>query len=166
MNIFIRTPFITDNVNHFLKDEVNKIFNKYFPQIRPSLVFFNNNKLKSYVNHKEKLPYYYSSMVVYKFICPSCQQEYIGSTKKSLFFRFHDHKGTSSRTNRSLSSPLNSSIRDHCNTNCKCNFSLEDFCVIFDGRNEIDIRIAESMLIKKLTPSINQESTSFPLKLS
>ena len=157
---------MTDNVNHFFKNEINKIFSIFFPQIKPNLVFLNNNKLKHYVNHKEKLPFYYSSMVVYKFVCPSCQQAYVGSTKKSLFFRFHDHKGTSSRTNRSLASPLNSSIRDHCNTNCKCNFSLDDFHIIFSGRNEIDIRIAESMFIKQLHPFMNQESASFPLKLS
>ena len=165
MNMFIRIPYINDNINKYFRDETNKLFNKYFPQIKPTLVFFNNNKLKCFVNHKEKLPFSYRSMVVYKFSCPSCQQVYIGSTKKSLFFRFHDHRGTSSRTNRALSSPLNSSIRDHCNNNCKCNFSLEDFDIIYNGNHEIDIRIAESLLIKKHNPTLNRESTSFPLKL-
>ena len=144
---------------------MNKICNKYFSQINLNLIFFNNNKLKCYVHHKEKLPFHYCSMVVYKFVCPSCQEVYIGSTKKSLFFRFHEHKGTSSRTSRPLSSPLNSSIREHCNINCKCNFSIEDFQIVFNGHNEIDIRIAESILIKKFNPSLNQESASFPLKL-
>ena len=166
MNMFIRTPFINDNVNYFFKNEMHNIFSKYFPHIKPNLVFFNSNKLKNYVNHKEKLPFYYCSMVVYKFVCPSCQQVYIGSTKKSLFFRFHDHKGTSSRTNRILGSPLNSSIRDHCHINCKCNFNIDNFHIVFNGRNEIEIRIAESMFIKKINPSINQEGASFPLKLS
>ena len=165
MNLFIKVPFFTDDINNFFRDELNKIFYKYFPQIKANLVFFNNNKLKRYVNHKEKLPFYCCSMVVYKFECPSCQEVYIGSTKKSLFSRFHDHKGTSCRTNRVLSSPLSSSIRDHCHIQCKCNFSIENFKIIFSGSNETEIRIAESMLIKKYNPTLNHESTSYPLKL-
>ena len=166
MNMYIKVPFVNDNFNEFFKDEINKLYIKYFPQIKPILVFFNNNKLKRYVNHKEKLPLRFSSMVVYKFVCPSCQEVYIGSTKKNLFFRFHDHRGTSGRTNRMLSSPLNSSIRDHCDTVCKCQFSLEDFRIIYSGNNETDIRIAESLFISDQAPTLNRDTSSFPLKLT
>ena len=138
-----------DKTIDYFKDELNKIFRKHYPQINPCPVFFNNFKMKTFVHHKEKLPPSYASMIVYRFKCPNCQLDYIGSTKKSLFLRYHDHKGTSSRTGRRLTSPLFSNIRNHCEDTCKCNFSLDNFEIIYQGKSELDIRIAESLLIKK-----------------
>ena len=129
-------------------------------------MFYNNNKLKNYTNHKETLPTFFESMVVYQFNCPVCQLAYIGSTKKAIFSRHHDHKGTSSRTGRTLSSPLYSKIRDHCENDCECIFSMENFKILFKGSSEKQIRIAESILIKSKNPPLNQDSASFPLKLT
>ena len=63
--MYIRMPYFNDDTNNFLKTEINKLFNKFFPQIKPGMVFFNNFKLKSFVNHKETLPKTFESMVVY-----------------------------------------------------------------------------------------------------
>ena len=138
---------------------------KYFSKHQIVLVFFNNYKIKNFINHKETLPKTFESMVVYLFSCPSCQLGYIGSTKKCIYSRYHEHKGTSSRTGRMLTHPLNSSIRDHCDM-CRCSFSLEDFNILFRGSNETEIRIAESIFIKTKAPQLNQESASFPLKIA
>ena len=166
LNIYIRIPYFNDSTNKFFNMEINKILQKYFPQIKPTIVFYNNNKLKNYTNHKETLPTFFESMVVYQFNCPVCQLAYIGSTKKAIFSRHHDHKGTSSRTGRTLSSPLYSRIREHCDNNCKCIFSMDNFNILFKGSYEKQIRIAESILIKSKNPLLNQDSASFPLKLT
>ena len=89
---------------------------------------------------------------------------YVGSSVKTLYFRFHDHKGVSSRTGRPLQSPLYSAIRDHCHEVCKIGVYIEDFKVIFKGNSENQIRLAESMYIRNLKPELNLDSSSFPLK--
>ena len=48
------------------------------------------------------------SMLVYKFICPSCHLLYIGSTIKILEHRVFEHFGSSFRTRRSLTCPVQS----------------------------------------------------------
>ena len=164
--VYIKIPYFNDRTNRYFKSNFKRVLEKYLPQIAPTIIFYNNLKLKNFLNHKEKLPAFYDSMVVYQFSCPNCQLAYIGSTKKALFSRYHDHKGSSSRTGRTLSSPLYSNIRDHCENSCECNFSIDDFSVIFKGSTETEIRIAESLLIRSKRPTLNQDSASYPLKLT
>ena len=82
LDFYFKVPFLDNKTNEFLKSEINRIFNRYFPQIKPIPIFFNDHKVKNYTNHKERLPFSFESLVVYKFECPSCQLAYIGSTKK------------------------------------------------------------------------------------
>ena len=165
LTAYIKIPYFNDRKNRYFKSNLKRILAKYFPQIDPTIIFYNNFKLRNFVNHKEKLPAFFDSMVVYLFNCPTCQLAYIGSTKKALFSRYHDHKGSSSRTGRVLSSPLFSNIRDHCENSCECSFSINDFSVIYKGSTENEIRIAESLLIKSKRPTLNQDTASYPLKL-
>ena len=146
--VYIKIPCFNDRTNKYFKYNFKKVLAKYIPQIDPTIIFYNNFKLKNFINHKEKLPASFDSMVVYEFLCPNCQLAYIGSTKKSLFSRYHDHRGSSSRTGRMLSSPLYSNIRDHCENSCEYNFSIDNFSIIFKGSTENEIRIAESLLIR------------------
>ena len=164
MKPYFRFPYLNDETNKYLKSEINKLCNKYCPQVSPQLTFFNNNKLKQFVNHKETLPKKFDSLVVYEFVCPSCQLAYISSTKKTIYSRYHEHKGTSNRTGRSLTRPLYSTIREHCENMCKCSFSLDNFSVLYRGSKEVEIRIAESIQIKFRKPQLNQDTTSYTLK--
>ena len=132
-------------INDYMKSEIQVLFRKYFPQVNPTLIFFNNHKLKNFTHHKDKLPPKHCSLVVYEFKCPVCQLGYIGSTKRTLQHRIHEHLGTSYRTGIHLSSPSKSSIREHCLDNCKCVFSDSDFRILYRGDYEVDIRIAESI---------------------
>ena len=131
MKIFFKFPFLRDNTNEFLKKEISLILNKYFPQIDPRIIFYNNFKIKNFVNHKEKLTTTFESGIVYKFECSKCHLVYVGSTMKVLYSRVLDHKGISGRTGRPLQSPLFSSIRDHCHGTCDNNIRKEDFNVIY-----------------------------------
>ena len=164
-DLYVKIPFLDDITNKSFQLEVRRILSRYYPQIDVKIIFFNNFKLKSFVNHKEKLPPAHTSMIVYCFCCPCCQLEYIGSSKRNLFQRYYDHKGASCRTNQPLRSPMSSSIRQHCEDSCGSSFSLENFKIIHKGNSELDIRIAESLLIKKRKPQLNQDASSFPLNL-
>ena len=163
MKFFFKFPFLRDNTNDYLKKEISLILNKYFPQIDPRIVFYNNYKIKNFVNHKEKLKFSFESGIVYEFKCSKCQLVYVGSTMKILYSRILDHKGISGRTGRPLQSPLFMSIRDHCHEVCDNNIREEDFRVICRGNSEQEVRLCESLFIKKLKPSLNSEASSHPL---
>ena len=116
--LYFKIPYFRDNTNKYFKEEITKVLNKYFPQIKAIPVFYNNNRIKNFTNHKERITPSSESGIVYGYTCSSCQQAYVGSTKKTLLSRIHDHKGTSIRTGRPLSIPMFSAIRSHCETSC------------------------------------------------
>ena len=90
----------------------------------------------------------FESGIVYGYTCPSCQLAYVGSTKNVLLSRVLAHKGVSSRTERPLSNPSFSAIRNHLNETCNItNVSINNFKILYRGKTESDIRIAESMYI-------------------
>ena len=163
MKIFFKFPFLRDNTNEFLKKEISLIIKKYFPQLAPSIVFYNNFQIKNFINHKEKLLPSFESGIVYKFECSKCHLAYVGSTIKTMYSRILDHKGISGRTGRPLQSPLFSSIRDHCFEVCDNNFKEEDFKIIYKGNSEKEVRLGESLFIKELKPELNTDTSSHPL---
>ena len=100
---------------------------------------------------------------MYKFECSKCHLVYVGSTIKTLHSRFLDRKGVSGRTGRPLQSPLFSSIRDHCHGICDNNFKVDDFKILYKGNFEHEIRLSESIFIRKIKPALNSDSASSPL---
>ena len=164
LDFYFRVPFFRNNTNEFFSREIKSILGKYFPQMKSTPVFYNNYRIKSFTNHKEKVLPPSESGLVYKYSCPICQQAYVGSTKKTLLSRIHEHKGISLRTGRPLSSPLFSSIRQHLERCDDSSINTEDFEILYRGKSETDIRIAESMLIKKLNPELNNETSCFQLR--
>ena len=163
MPLYFRIPFMRDNTNSFFKEEVKKVLSRYFPQIQCNAVFFNNYKIKNFTNHKEKLNFSFESVVVYEYTCPSCLQAYVGSSIQTISSRIADHKGVSIRTSQPFSRPSFSAIRSHCREVCDTLIKTDDFKILYRGKTETDIRIAESMLIKKLKPNLNNNLSSHPL---
>ena len=165
LEIYLRFPYLSNKLNYYLQNKLRNIVHKYYPQIQLTLAFYNNNKIRNYCNHKDKLESKNLSMVVYMFICPSCHLLYIGSTIKTLEQRVFEHFGSSFRTRRPLTCPVQSSIRDHCHSICECNFTIKDFCILYRGNYKEEIRIAESLFIKRLDPSLNLDTSSVPLRI-
>ena len=163
-NFYFRMPYFRDNTNTFLKQEITKTLKKYFPQLNPIAVFYNNFKIKNFINHKEKLSPSFESGIVYGYECPSCQLAYIGSTKQTLLSRIHEHKGVSLRTGRPYANPSFSAIRSHCQDTCNVSVNPNNFKILYRGRTESDIRIAESMYIKKIQHTLNNNLSSHSLK--
>ena len=71
--------------------------------------------------------------------------------------------GVSGRTGRPLQSPLFSAIRDHCHGTCDNNFKVDDFKILYKGNFEHEIRLSESIFIRKLKPTLNSDSASSSL---
>ena len=161
--VYQRFPYISKNINKTLVKELKDLFQLYLPQTDLQLAIFNNFKIKSYFQSKEKLPSGLCSSIVYQFKCSKCNLEYIGSSIKNLSFRIDQHRAVSSRTAMPLVRPLQSTIREHCTNSCNIIVNSRDFNIMATSRNEQELRILESILIRLRKPSLNRDDSSFPL---
>ena len=119
----------------------------------------NPFKIGSLFPYRDKLPKHMRASVVYKFCCVQCTSEYIGSTKCALFCRVVQHSGRSFRTNRVLSSPSYSSIRDHT-FSCNAPLSINNFTILISCKTENDLHILKSLYIFKTNPKLNSLSSA------
>ena len=145
---------------------LSQIVRKYFYCVNPKLILKNPKTIGSYLKFKDTVPKLMRSMVVYKYTCPKCNfGTYLGSTKRMLRVRIDAHAGVSHRTGCNLKSKEYSSIRDHAN---KCNspISYDHFEIIGQAADETSLLILESLCIKQLVPSLNNQSSSAPLYVS
>ena len=104
------------------------------------------------------------------FTCDGCNSIYIGKTKRYFLVRAYEHLGLSYKTgNKLMYNPRNSNntaVLNHINRSDRCCGTLDSFEIIGGARNDFFLRIKESLLIKKIKPTlINPNSQSVPLLL-
>ena len=143
-----------------LSKDLNNIMKKFYPQIQFRCLFNNKRTISSFFPFKDQIPL---MVCIYKYSCGQCQSIYIGETKRHLISRICEHKGISFRTNRPLSNPSHSNIRQHA-FNCDhpiltSNFSLLSKCP------SNDLKLLESIYIHKIVPSLNNQNSSCPLNI-
>ena len=165
--VYLRLPYFGSQ-SEKLKVELSKLLKTFLPGITFNYVLVNPLKIGSFFNHKDRLPLCLRSSVIYHYRC-ACPDapSYVGLTTRHFFERIAEHKGVSSRTGNELSSPIYSSIRDHsskCGSEIiDCNFKLLKSS---SSSNCEDLRILESLYIRKLRPSLNETLSSFPLQIA
>jgi len=159
--VYLELPFIGYHTNK-LKHEVNLIMTKYYPHIQARYYFRNNFKVGSFFKKCDIPPMPLRSSVVYKYTCDCCQQFYIGSTVLQMFRRYSAHQGVSFRTNRPLSSPEKSSIREHSEQSDHP-FKVQNFTILDNVKPQIQLRTLESLYIYKCKPQLNDSQSAIPL---
>jgi len=83
-NYFV-IPYIEHTADKFIQ-----LF-KNIPKFK--LAFFGINKLNNFIKvHKDRLPFYSRSNVVYKINCLHCDASYVGQTRRLLKQRIDEHK--------------------------------------------------------------------------
>ena len=106
------------------------------------------------------------SSVVYKYNCAQCVSgTYVGSTTRATHMRIAEHRGRSYRTGKPLQHPPKSAIREHALKCCKT-ISASDFSIIAQEKNEMHLRILESLIIRNEKASLNEMNSAFPLKIT
>ena len=100
---------------------------------------------------------------IYKYSCGQCQFIYIGETKRHLISTICEHKGISFLTNRPLSNPSHSNIRQHA-FNCHHPISTSNFSLLSKCPSN-DLKLLESIYIYKNVPSLNNQNSSWPLNI-
>ena len=161
--MYASIPFThTNEFRIALKDTITK----FMPGLDLKLIPRNPLTLGSLFKFKDKLPPLMQSLVIYRYTCPRCNRgTYIGSTKRLLKVRIDSHRGVSHRTGISLHKKEFSNIRDHT-VKCRSSISYEDFEIISQTKNETALHILESLLIKKLVPALNSQSSSTTLHMA
>ena len=105
--------------------------------------------------------------VVYKITCQMCQSHgrsefYIGECTRPVRYRFNEH--LSDARLRKTDTPLGEHILDFhlnaSNTDINAGFRIE---ILTSGRDCADIKIAESIQIRNLKPTLNSMKSSWPL---
>ena len=115
---------------------------------------------------KDSLPKSLRSKIVYLYKCSSCNATYIGNTKRHQKVRFSEHIGVSPRTNNLLKPTLinASKIKEHIVTN-QHKGTLEDFTILSIGGHNNVLEIKESIMIRTLKPTLNDNIKSKELFL-
>ena len=142
------------------------LLRQYFPNYSSNIILVNWFTIGSLFRNKDILNKGMLSAVVYKYVCPACGAQYVGSTTRSLATRAAEHAGISVRTGVPLSQPSQSHIRDHLLTCGGPQIALNHFEIIGTyNNNSLELRILESLHIAKIKPSLNCMKPAYPLSL-
>jgi len=144
------------------------LFKKYFVNHEFHIILSNNFTLGNLFKYKDSMHKGMLSAIVYKFSCPKCGSEYVGSTIRNLATRAAEHAGISVRTGAPLSVPPFSHIREHREHHLDCfspQISLDHFKAIDSTKNTTDLRILESLYIHKTKPKLNSALSAYPLSI-
>ena len=119
---------------------------------------------------KDRIPFNVRLHLLYRYSCSSCNSAYVGKSKRHFMVRVYEHLGISLRTGSRFTfnpnNKNNSAILSHINTKCKNHISsIEDFSIIGSAKTDEQLCIKESLLIQKLSPYLNYNVQSVPLKL-
>ena len=143
---------------------MRKLITIFLPFIDIKIVLSNSSNIGTFFNYKDKVYPHLMSRVIYEYNCPFCKKgNYIGSTTRSLHIRMHEHIGKSYRTNRFLSSPSFSAIRLHSDEVHRCLPKTEDFKILKQTKDDIALRIVESLYIQQKQPTLNKTSSALSL---
>ena len=159
--LHVSLPFYGQNSFHIRK-QLENLFSNCYPQVSFRFIFTNPFTIGSFFRYKDRVPKALCANVVYKFNCSHCNVGYIGSSIRNLRIRVSEHKGNSFRTGLPLSKPPLSEIREHALVEGH-NFGIDDFEILLSNQDRSSLRIAESLFIRDLKPSLNNYDSAVKL---
>ena len=163
--IYTSFPYLGSKTK-ILQSELTKILNKYYPYLNVKLAYHNSFKISSFFHFKDSLMPLMRHNVVYSYSCPKCDLgRYLGCTTRLLRARICGHMGISHRTLDNVATQENSAIRTH-SKKCKVAINFKDFKILYSSSSKQSLLIAESLLIKQLSPKLNSDQSSTPLYIA
>ena len=158
---YVRLPYV-GKASLEVKSKLQAILRNTYPQIKFQFIFCNTFTLGSLLKRSSFLPQDLRSSVIYLFTCPQCALRYVGSTSRWLKHRTLEHRGLSLRTGLPLTTPSFSAIREH-SLESDHPYTNQDFTVLSQTSNRLDLLISESLYIHDKKPELNSSLSSFPL---
>ena len=168
--LLISLPFMGKYSND-LKKKLKALASTHLQSnFRISVVWSSGRMIRSFFPFKERLPMHLRSKILYRFKCDGCNSIYIGKSKRHFLVRAFEHLGKSIKTGKAFtynsSCSNNTAVLNHLNQSHGCSATLESFDIIGSARNDFFLKIKESLLIKKVKPTLlNPNGQSVPLHL-
>ena len=141
-------------ISEKIKAEIAHLNLKRFPHLNIKIAFTNNFSIGSLFKHKERIPKPLCSGIIYKYECLICKDQYIGSTIRQFQCRISEHLGISPRTNKPVSTPSFSSVRQH-HMDTSHILKPDSFEIIDRSNTYINLRTLEALHIQKSKPKLN-----------
>ena len=76
-DIFISSPYVSKISNRNVKFEINKIIDRFYPQLNLIINFKNNFNVRSFFQFKDRVPNMLRSNIVYQFKCAQCTARHV-----------------------------------------------------------------------------------------
>ena len=163
--IYFCLPF---NGQHSLQicTQIRKLCSNAFSHISIRFDFRPLLRLAHFFSFKERIPNGLKSRVVYLFKCRCCNASYGGQTSRPLHTQIADHLSISAFTGKERVNPSATNILSHHHYTGHPTTS-DDFTIFSHSYSSIphELFIRESLLIHKLNPTLNSQSSSIPLSL-
>ena len=168
--LIVSLPFV-GRYSNILKKKLSALASSHLiSDFKICVVWRSDRVVRNFFPFKDRLPVHLCSKFLYRFKCDGCNSIYIGKSKRHFLIRAYEHLGLSYRTEKKYTyNPANSNnttVLNHINQKSTCKGTLDSFDIIGRARNDFFLRIKESLLIKKIKPTLlNPNSQSIPLKL-
>ena len=149
-----------------LKDKLENTFKKSLPFCKILVIFRTTSRIKSLLSYKDRVNIGLKSHVIYKFMCSECNLTYYGKTPRHFIVRYSEHLSISPFTGKKLNrkTQLKSNVEQHIDCTKHCN-DKDSFSIISSANSDLQLKIQESILIKKDQPILNAMQTSILLVL-
>lgn len=141
-----RIPFIDG-----ISQEVKRIMR----EANVECVFSNDSTLESLYCNKDPLPSEKQQNVVYAIKCRTCDEEYIGETRRALAVRVREHKDAT-RLDQSSKSAVAEHVHNH---DIPHSIDWESVVVLDKARSKFNIerKMRESFHIHQRQPKMNRD---------
>ena len=106
---------------------------------------------------KDKIPSFLKSMVVYKFICATCNACYVGETAHHLPTRIKEHLKTDKKSHIYQHLSSNQNCFNCCTDDC---FSILDYAL-----TKYQLMIKEALYMKRLESVLNKQKKTLKITL-
>ena len=151
-------PYQGDKGSNLLKS-MKRYVSKLLPEHTKLEITFTGKKLNSCFSIKDKTKFEHQHDLVYYVNCTesSCRDNYVGETGRRIIERIKDHSGRD-HASHMVKHNIETS---HTDVNA-ANLKINDMNF---SNNKRKRKIAESLWIKDLRPTLNVQEKSIPLKL-
>ena len=148
-----------------LKVKLHRTFKQLLPACNLRVIFKISSRMKNYFHIKDNIKRELHSLLVYNFKCNSFNAEYIRKTKRHYRTRTSERVGVSPLTGKCVkNNSQTSAVHDHM-LFCMTVACPEDFSILAKSFCNFKLEIEESILIKRLKPTLNKNISSVPLYL-
>ena len=134
---YFKLPFIGMH-SKVTQNKIEKLCKRFCKNAKIKLVF-SSHKLRQTFSYKDSYPSVLSSKVVYRFVCASCNANYVGQTHRHLITRIDEH----------FDKDKKSQIYQHLmsSTDCLNACSRDYFSILDSARTKHQLRMTESLFI-------------------